>query len=79
MTKRRAEQELAAAEFVRALTHKSEPVPEWVLAPEPPAGQRDQAPRPALPAEPVARVEPGELNPNASSATPSSTARSSRR
>ena len=32
--KRAIEKELAAATFVRALTHKSQPIPAWVFAPE---------------------------------------------
>ena len=32
--KRMLTKELAAAEFVRKITHKSRPVPKWVLAPE---------------------------------------------
>ena len=70
-TKRRAERELAAAEFVRVLTHKSEPVPEWVLAPERKlqAEIRNvvgalRARARALPADPGELVDPGELNAN---------------
>ena len=61
--KRVLTKELAAAEFVRKITHKSRPVPKWVLAPEEilraEIRRVKRALRDRATALPIAPVEPG--------------------